>query len=174
MFIPYNLSSIILLIGYYKPKKKKKKAHVIKQSWSEQNYFQERWHILEKICLGDLTHCSPDVIYRSHQSSGCQWRWYSSLNKFHCVQVFQRLLKAGHDIALRAVKTLAESGSLRVIFNLVHLNVSWIPSLSTLPLICITLCGHIILAHYAKNNVDNISLAQNMQSWHIPFENQGN
>lgn len=73
-------------------------------------------------------------------------------------------LKAGHDRALHAVKTLAESGSLRVILNLVHLNLSWIPSLSTLPLICITLCGHIILAHYAKNNVDSISLAQNMQS----------
>ena len=83
-------------------------------------------------------------------------------------------LKDGHDIALRAVKTLAESGSLRVIFNLVHLNLSWIPSLSTLPLICLTLCGHIILAHYAKNNVDSISLAHNMQSWHITFENQGN
>lgn len=70
-------------------------------------------------------------------------------------------LKAGHDIALRAAaKTLAESGSLRVIFNLAHLNLSWIPPLSTLPLICITLCGHIILAHYAKNNVDSISLAQ--------------
>lgn len=73
-------------------------------------------------------------------------------------------LKAGHDMALRAVKTLAESGSLRVIVNLAHLNLSWIPPLSTLPLICITLCGHIILAHYAKNNVDSISLAQNMQS----------
>lgn len=98
----------------------------------------------------------------------------NSLNKLHCVQVFQKLLKAGHDIALCAVKTLAESGSLQVIFNLVHLNLSWIPSLSTLPLICITLCGHIILAHYAKNNVDSISLARNMQSWHITFENQGN
>lgn len=137
-----------------------------------------------KLFSGKMTHFGKDLsgwfntllpqCHLSHQSSGCQWWWYSSLNKFHCVQVFQRLLKAGHDIALRAVKTLAESGSLRVIFNLVHLNVSWIPSLSTLPLICITLCGHIILAHYAKNNVDNISLAQNMQSWHITFENQGN
>lgn len=69
-------------------------------------------------------------------------------------------LKAGHDMALCAAKTLAESGSLRVIFNLAHLNLSWIPPLSTLPLICITLYGHIILAHYAKNNVDSISLAR--------------
>lgn len=102
-----------------------------------------------------FAHTSPSV------ASGCG---KNSLNKLPCVQVFQRLLKAGHDIALRAVKTLAESGSLRVIFNLGHLNLSWIPSLSTLPLICITLCGHIILAHYAKNNVDSISLARNMQS----------
>lgn len=87
----------------------------------------------------------------------------NSLTKLPGVQVLQKLLKAGHDVALRAAKALAESGSLRVIFNLVRLNLSWTPSLSTLPLVCISLCGHIILAHYAKNN-DSIPLAHNVQS----------
>lgn len=65
---------------------------------------------------------------------------------------------------LRADKVLAESGGFRVIFNHAHPSLSWIPSLSTLPLICITLCGHIILAHYAKNDVDSVFLPHNMQS----------
>lgn len=124
--------------------------------------------------LKKLPGCFPGVIYPSHQSQCCQRLWWNSLHKLPCVQVFQKLLKAGHGLALCAGKALAESDGLRVIFNLVHLSLSWIPSLSTLPLICITLCGHIILAHYAKNNVDSISLAYNMQSWHITLENQGN
>lgn len=136
--------------------------------------FSERWHVLEKICLGDLPHCSPNATYRLLTPVLLLAAMVKLLEQASLCPSLSETLKAGHDIALRAVKTLAESGSLRVIFNLAHLNLSWIPPLSTLPLICITLCGHIILAHYAKNNVDSISLAQNMQSWHVTFDNQGN
>lgn len=124
--------------------------------------------------LGDPPHCPSHVIIAHTSRLVAGWLWQIPWTSFIVSKFIRDFLKAGHDRTLRAVKTLAESGSLRVIFNLVHLNLSWIPSLSTLPLICITLCGHIILAHYAKNNVDSISLAQNMQSWHITFENQGN
>ena len=175
LFRFFNLSTVILLTWYIKQNKTKK--HVNKHSrwwWSEWNCFQERWHIFKKICLGDLPPCFPHVLDCTDQASCCQWLWQIPWTSFIVSKLIRDFLKAGRDRALCAVKTLAESGSLRVIFHLVHLNLSWIPSLSTLPLICITLCGHIILAHYAKNNVDSISLAQNMQRWHITFENQGN
>lgn len=125
----------------------------------------------DTLCPGHLPHCSPSVSTLSVlflPVAVIKSLWQVSL----CPSISET--KAGHDILVLAVTTLAESGSLRVMFDLVHLNLSWIPSLSTLPLICITLCGHIVLAHYAKNNVDSIYSPHNMQSWHITFENQGN